>query len=117
MSAIATPLIGQPGAWILPYRGKVAMACLIVAESAIFTIFVVAYLYYLGKSALWADSAQVLETPIFYTVCLLSQQLHDPPCGKAAGTRPARPVPGLVAVDRRSGRPVPVSAPARNGTG
>jgi len=76
MSAITNPLIGQPGAripdWILPYRGKVAMACLIVAESAIFTIFVVAYLYYLGKSAAGPAPAQVLETPIFYTVCLLS---------------------------------------------
>ena len=37
-------------AWDLPSRGKVAMAGLIVAESAIFTIFVVAYLFYLGKS-------------------------------------------------------------------
>ena len=39
-----------PKAWTLPYRGKVAMASLIIAESAIFTIFVVAYLFYLGKS-------------------------------------------------------------------
>jgi len=71
MSAIANPLIGQPGAWILPYRGKVAMSCLIIAESAIFTIFVVAYLYYLGKSVTGPTPKQVLETPIFYTVCLL----------------------------------------------
>ena len=32
------------------YRGKVGMWCLITAESAIFSIFVVAYLYYSGKS-------------------------------------------------------------------
>ena len=28
--------------WTLPYRGTVGMACLIIAESAIFLIFVVA---------------------------------------------------------------------------
>ena len=28
----------------LPYRGTVGMACLIVAESAIFVIFVIAYI-------------------------------------------------------------------------
>jgi heme/copper-type cytochrome/quinol oxidase subunit 3 len=37
----------------LPSRGVVGMACLIVAEAAIFIIFVVAYLYYLGKSSLF----------------------------------------------------------------
>ena len=31
-------------------KGRVGMAGLIIAESAIFTIFVVAYLFYLGKS-------------------------------------------------------------------
>ena len=50
MSATTTPLSGIPGAWKLPYRGKVGMACLIFAESAIFTIFVVAYIFYVGKS-------------------------------------------------------------------
>ena len=50
MSAIASPLLETPGAWSLPDRGKVAMASLIIAESAIFTIFVVAYLFYIGKS-------------------------------------------------------------------
>ena len=42
MSTIATPLPETPLAWKLLYRGKVGMACLIIAESAIFTIFVVA---------------------------------------------------------------------------
>ena len=31
-------------------QGMVGMACLIIAESAIFLIFVVAYIYYIGKS-------------------------------------------------------------------
>ena len=72
MSATTTPLPGIPGAWKLPYRGKVGMACLIFAESAIFTIFVVAYLFYVGKSLSGPTPREVLETPIFYTVCLLS---------------------------------------------
>src|SRR5712672_1138495 len=75
MSATTTPLPGIPGAWKLPYRGKVGMACLIFAESAIFTIFVVPYIFYVGKSLSGPTPREVLETPIFYTVCLLSSSL------------------------------------------
>jgi len=75
MSAITTPVAQAPGTWSLPYRSKVGMACLIIAESAIFTIFVVAYLYYAGKSITGPTPREVLETPIFYTICLLSSSL------------------------------------------
>ena len=75
MSAITTPFPQTPATWKLPYRGKVGMACLIIAESAIFTIFVVAYLYYVGKSLTGPTPREVLETPIFFTVCLLSSSL------------------------------------------
>src|SRR5437879_8277574 len=75
MSAITTPYPEAPAVWTLPYRGKVAMACLIIAESAIFTIFVVAYLFYVGKSLTGPTPSDVLETPIFYTICLLSSSL------------------------------------------
>ena len=75
MSATTTPLPESPVAWKLPYRGRVGMACLIFAESAIFTIFVVAYLYYVGKSLTGPTPREVLETPIFYTICLLSSSL------------------------------------------
>jgi cytochrome c oxidase subunit 3/cytochrome o ubiquinol oxidase subunit 3 len=51
------------------------MAGLIIAESAIFTIFVVAYLFYIGKSLTGPTPAQVLETPVFYTICLLSSSI------------------------------------------
>jgi cytochrome c oxidase subunit 3 len=61
--------------WTLPYRGTVGMACLIVAESAIFIIFVVAYIFYIGKSLSGPTPAQVLELPIFGTVCLLSSSI------------------------------------------
>src|SRR5271156_124055 len=73
MSTIANPVAQTP--WTLPYRGKVAMACLIIAESAIFTIFVVAYLFYLGKSLTGPTPREVLEVPIFFTICLLSSSL------------------------------------------
>jgi cytochrome c oxidase subunit 3 len=62
-------------AWTLPYRGTVGMACLIVAESAIFIIFVVAYIFYIGKSLTGPTPAQVLELPIFGTICLLSSSI------------------------------------------
>jgi cytochrome c oxidase subunit III len=61
--------------WKLPSRGMVGMACLVIAESAIFIIFVVAYLYYIGKSLSGPTPRQVLELPIFATVCLLSSSI------------------------------------------
>ena len=79
MSTFATPIVEptlRPAvAWNLPSRGKVGMACLILAESAIFTIFVVAYLYYIGKSLTGPTPREVLEVPIFFTICLLSSSL------------------------------------------
>jgi cytochrome c oxidase subunit 3/cytochrome o ubiquinol oxidase subunit 3 len=75
MSAVTTSFPGTAAEWRLPSRGKVAMAGLIIAESAIFTIFVVAYLFYLGKSITGPTPREVLETPIFYTICLLSSSL------------------------------------------
>ena len=75
MSAITTTFSDRPAAWSLPYRGKVAMAGLIIAESAIFTIFVVAYLFYLGKNLTGPTPREVLEPPVFFTICLLSSSL------------------------------------------
>src|ERR1039458_4412385 len=57
--------------WVLPARGIVGMACLIAAESAIFIIFIVAYLYYLGKS-ITGPTPSILEIPIFTSICLFS---------------------------------------------
>jgi cytochrome c oxidase subunit 3 len=61
--------------WILPYRGTVGIWCLIAAESSMFLIFVVAYIFYLGKSLSGPTPQQVLELPIFNTVCLLSSSI------------------------------------------
>ena len=62
-------------AWNLPYKGTVGMASLIIAESAIFTIFVVAYAFYIGKSLTGPTPSQVLELPIWATICLLSSSI------------------------------------------
>jgi cytochrome c oxidase subunit III len=61
--------------WNLPSRGRVAMYCLIIGESAIFTIFVVAYIYYIGRSLSGPTPKDVLEVPIFNTICLLSSSV------------------------------------------
>jgi cytochrome c oxidase subunit 3/cytochrome o ubiquinol oxidase subunit 3 len=69
----AIPISGQAETpWVLPHRGIVGMTCLIVAESAIFLIFVVAYVYYIGRSLSGPTPAEVLELPILSTICLLS---------------------------------------------
>lgn len=70
-----TPARDAVPAWNLPDRGKVGMLSIIIAESAIFTIFVVAYLFYVGKSLSGPTPRDVLEVPVFYTVCLLSSSL------------------------------------------
>src|SRR6202034_3114584 len=61
--------------WVLPSRGVVGIACLIAAESAVFIIFVVAYIFYLGKSISGPSPRDVLELPIIGTICLLSSSL------------------------------------------
>jgi cytochrome c oxidase subunit III len=61
--------------WELPTRGQVGMLALITAESFIFIIFIVAYLYYAGKSLHGPMPRDVLHVPIFYTACLLLSSL------------------------------------------
>ena len=61
--------------WTLPSRGRVGMFSLIAGETAIFTIFIVAYIYYIGKSLSGPTPQQVLQVPIFNTICLLSSSV------------------------------------------
>jgi cytochrome c oxidase subunit III len=58
--------------WMTPDRGKVGIIFLIVTESALFTIFVVAYLFYIGKSLNGPYPREVLELPIWASICLFS---------------------------------------------
>lgn len=75
MSQAAVIPQNAPEVWKLPSRGIVGMACLILAEAAIFLIFVVAYVYYIGKSLSGPTPRDVLTLPIFATICLLSSSL------------------------------------------
>ena len=76
MSAVAeTAVTAERVEWALPSRRAVGMACLIATESALFSVFVVAYLFYIGKSLTGPYPADVLEIPILATICLLSSSL------------------------------------------
>jgi cytochrome c oxidase subunit III len=76
------PVVDASPSWSLPDRGTVGMVSFIFAEGAIFTIFVVAYVFYLGKSLTGPTPHEVLETPIFYTICLLSSSVTIHLAGK-----------------------------------
>jgi len=64
-----------PASWNLPDKGRVGMACLILTESSFFAIFVVAYLFYIGKSLHGPYPAEVLDLPILSSICLLSSSV------------------------------------------
>jgi cytochrome c oxidase subunit III len=57
------------------WRGRAGVIGLIVAESSLFAVFVVAYLFYIGKSLTGPYPRDVLELPLFNTICLLSSSV------------------------------------------
>ena len=75
MSAPSVTIPESELQWNLPSRGVVGMYCLIAAETAIFTIFVIAYIFYIGKSLTGPQPRDVLHVPVFLTICLLSSSL------------------------------------------
>src|ERR1039457_2721309 len=75
MNVTSMAVAEQEVEWDRLSRGRVGMFSLIAAEAAIFTIFVVAYIFYIGKSVSGPMPKDVLELPIFSTVCLLSSSL------------------------------------------
>ena len=72
--ALLTPNVATTE-WNLPSSRKVAVVCLILTETCLFSIFVVAYLFYLGKSLTGPTPRDVLELPVFSTICLLSSSV------------------------------------------
>jgi len=71
-----TPTIAiEQTEWTLPDRGRVGIVCLIATEFALFTIFLVAYVFYIGKSLTGHTPSQVLELPVWPTICLLSSSV------------------------------------------
>ncbi len=77
MSAAPTTIGGAPSDWKLtmPYKGKVGVLALILTESAFFSIFVAAYVFYIGKSLTGPYPRDVLSPPIVNTICLLSSSI------------------------------------------
>ena len=65
----------QQREWTLPDRGRVGVLCLIATEFALFTIYLVAYTFYIGKSLTGPTPSQVLELPIWPTICLLTSSV------------------------------------------
>ena len=69
----------QPGSeaatWDLPPRGRAGVVGLIIAEGSLLGVFVVAYLFYLGKSLNGPYPKDVLEVPILNTLCLLASSV------------------------------------------
>jgi cytochrome c oxidase subunit III len=71
----ALPLAQEAIEWKLPSSRKVAIACLILTETSLFSIFLAAYVFYLGKSLAGPTPREVLELPLLSTFCLLSSSV------------------------------------------
>ena len=61
--------------WKLPSSRKVAIVCLILTETSLFSIVVAAYVFYIGKSLSGPMPRDVLELPVLSTICLLSSSI------------------------------------------
>jgi len=61
---------GDEAPWRLPSPRKVGMICLIITESALFSIFVVAYLFYMGKSLNGPYPKELLKFPWLGSIAL-----------------------------------------------
>jgi cytochrome c oxidase subunit 3 len=57
------------------WRGRVGIISLIFAEISLFGVFVVAYLFYIGKSLNGPYPRDVLDLPVVSTICLLSSSI------------------------------------------
>src|SRR5262245_28163603 len=57
------------------WKGRAGMIGLIIAEASLFSVFVVAYLFYIGKSMSGPYPQEVLAIPVLGTICLLSSSV------------------------------------------
>ena len=69
------PLAFEHGDWSLPSPRKVAIGCLILTETTLFSIFVAGYLFYIGKSLTGPRPREVLTLPVLATIFLLSSSV------------------------------------------
>ena len=75
MAAALTSTSSETWTETLPQRGYAGILGLILTESAFFSIFVVAYIFYSGKSLSGPFPRDVLSTPVVNTICLLSSSV------------------------------------------
>jgi cytochrome c oxidase subunit 3 len=69
------PPVSRSGDWHELSRGRAGMIGLIIAEASLLGIFVVAYLFYIGKSLSGPYPNEVLEVPVLNTLCLLASSV------------------------------------------
>jgi cytochrome c oxidase subunit III len=69
---VAEHALAMEREWKLPDRGTVGIIFLIITESVLFSMFVIAYLIYINKSLVGPYPKDVLELPILASICLLS---------------------------------------------
>jgi cytochrome c oxidase subunit III len=69
MPPVAVP-VPEPRDMVLPSPRRMGVIGLIAAEASLFAVFVVAYLFYIGKSLSGPYPREVLEAPIFVSLCL-----------------------------------------------
>jgi cytochrome c oxidase subunit III len=74
MTAGSTPAFASVE-WGTPTRGRAGIIGLIVAEASLLGVFVVAYLFYIGKSLSGPYPEEVLEVPILNTLFLLTSSV------------------------------------------
>jgi cytochrome c oxidase subunit III len=69
------PIAAEATTWKLPSSRKVAIVCLILTETSLFSIFVAGYVFYIGKSLTGPTPREVLDLPVLATIFLLSSSV------------------------------------------
>ena len=100
-ATVAMPATTEP--WVLPSKGRVGMLCLIVAESAVFVIFIVAYLYLPRTEPERTTAARRARTADLHQHLPAREQPDDFSGGARARTRAHERVQALVARHDRPG--------------
>ena len=110
--------IAEPAGMSHAWRGRVGMIGLIIAEGSLFAVFVVAYLFYIGKSLNGPYPKDVLELPVLGTICLLSSSVFVVLGVAGARARATSGAPGVwLARHHRCSARSSSPAPRASGTG
>jgi cytochrome c oxidase subunit 3/cytochrome o ubiquinol oxidase subunit 3 len=74
MTSVSPPL-PEPADWVILTRRRAGVVGLIIAEASLLGVFVVAYLFYIGKSLSGPRPADVLALPVLNTLFLLASSV------------------------------------------